>query len=150
MIGAKVIMPPMPLFDAEKIIRATENALDDAAKDVKVDFLVTTQTFDHSVEFVIDKSTGKREIYTTDPPYFYVNYGTKVRRALMSPDFSPKTRAGVIGSNPGRGGVVFISHRLSLPGIEARNFDKVILEKWQAQFPTIMQRAIDAEIGSGK
>jgi hypothetical protein len=150
MISMKLIMPPLPLLDADKILRATENALDDAAKDVRVDFLVTTETFDHKVEFTIDKTNGKREVYTTDAPYFYVNFGTSVRRALMSPDFKPKTRTGFIGSNQGRGGVVFISKKLNLPGIKAREFDRVIKEKWQKAFPAIMQRAIDAEIGSGK
>jgi hypothetical protein len=146
----RLIMPPLPLLDADKILRATENALDGAAKDVKVDFMVTTETFDHKVDFVIDKSNGKREIYTTDAPYFYVNFGTRVRHALMSPDFKPKTRTGWIGSNQGRGGVILISKKLNLPGIEARKFDTTIQEKWQKRFPEIMQRAIDAEVGSGR
>lgn len=146
MMSLKVIMPPLPLLDADKILRATENALDNAAKDVKVDFLVTTETFDHQVDFKIDKEDGQREVYTTDAPYYYINFGTRVRRALMSEDFRPKTRNRYIGSNKGRGGVVFISKKLNLPGIKAREFDKAIQEKWQKEFPKIMQRAIDAEV----
>ena len=147
MISCKVIMPP--LFKTDKMLRAVENALDNVAKDVKIDFQVTTLTFDHKVEFTIDSERGKRQIYTTDPPYFYVNYGTRVRHALMSKDFKPKTRTGYIGSNKGKGGVVFISKKINLPGIVAREFDRVIQEKWQKQLPDILQRAIDAEIGSG-
>ena len=145
-----VIMPPVQLLNADKVIRAVENTLDNAAKNVKVDFQVTTETFDHKVEFVIESTQGRREVYTTDAPYFYINFGTSVRHALMSPDFKPKTRTGYIGSNQGRGGVVIISKKLNLPGIKAREFDRVIREKWQKELPVILQRAIDAEVGSGR
>lgn len=150
MISAKVIMPPLPLLDPRKIARAVENALDGAAKDVKVDFLVTTQTFDHTVEFTIESKEGWRSVSTTDAPYCYINAGTKVRHALMSPDFRAKTRPRYIGSNKGRGGVLIVSRKINLPGIEAREFDKTIAEKWQKEFPVILQRAIDAEIGKGR
>ena len=150
MISAKVIMPPLPLLNADAIVRATENALDNAAKAARVDFLVTTETFDHKVDFVIDKDDGRREVYTTDAPYYYVNFGTKVRHALMSPDFKAKTVPGAIRSNLGRGGVVIISKKINLPGIVAREFDRIIQEKWQEEFYKIMQRAIDAEVGSGR
>ena len=57
-----VIMPPVQLLNADKVIRAVENTLDNAAKNVKVDFQVTTETFDHKVEFVIESTQGRREV----------------------------------------------------------------------------------------
>lgn len=146
MISAKVIMPILPLLNVPKIIAAVENALDGAALGVQADFLVTVDTWNDKPEFKIDKEDGKRTVYTTSSIYHYVNAGTAVRRALMSPDFKPKTRSGFIGSNMGKGGVVLISKKLNLPGIKAREFDKVIEEKWQKQLPEILQRAVDAAV----
>lgn len=66
---------------------------------------------------------------TPEDIYMFVTRGTSERHALMSPDFSPKTKKGFIGSTSGRGGVVRVSKNLKLPGIDSRDFEEVITKK---------------------
>ncbi|MCC7208314.1 MAG: hypothetical protein IT323_13485 [Anaerolineae bacterium] len=130
--------------------RAIENTLNGVALDVQVDFGVTVQTWKEKPKFNIKREKYARVISTSSKIYRFVTRGTKVRRALMSPDFRPKTRNRWIGSNKGRGGVVFISKRLKLPGIKAREFEETIQAKWQKQMPKTFQRAIDAEVSRAR
>lgn len=142
----RAIIPPKILLDAEAMSRAIENTLDNTAKNIKVDFDVTTQTWNERPDFEIEKRAGYRFIGTENEIYGYLNFGTRVRYALMSPDFSPKTRRGYIGSNKGRGGVILVSRRHPRPGIEAREFDKAVQAKWEGLMQNTFQRAIDAEV----
>lgn len=73
-------------------------------------------------------------VSTDNKIYGYINNGTSVRRALMSKNWKSKTKPGFIGSGQGAGHVVFISRRISRPGIKARNFDKVIARRVQKRF----------------
>ncbi len=140
------IVPRGNLPDGAAMARVVENTLTAVALDVQVDFGVTVQTWQHKPKFNIKRERYKRTVSTSDKVYKYVTRGTKVRRALMSPDFRAKTKVGWIGSNKGRGGVVFISKRLNLPGIKARKFEETIQAKWKKQMPVTFQRAIDAEM----
>ena len=72
----------------------------------------------------------------------YVNEGTSVRHAVMSSDWKSKTVPNVIGSFAGQGEVVFISKKINLPGIKARNFDKLIQEKMTPIFKDEMEQAL--------
>jgi hypothetical protein len=144
-ITVRAIVPTHVALDTAAMLRAIENTLDGVAKDIKIDFDVTTQTWKSRSEFKIDKSEGKRVVSTDDPIYGYLDRGTSVRYATMSDNFSPKTRMGFIGSNAGRGGVVRVSRLHPRPGIEARKFAETIQKKWDVQMKTIFQRAIDAE-----
>lgn len=140
-------LPKSAIPDPKRLIRAVESAMTGTAKAVKVDFDVTTQTWKDRPEFTIEKSPLERRVYTEDDIYRYVSRGTSIRYAHMSDDFAPKTRNGWIGSNKGKGGLAFISKKNPRPGIKAREFEKVIGEKWQKEFPVNLQRAIDAELG---
>ena len=142
----EVILPKKLLFDTKKIARAIENGLDGAAKDVKVDFDVTTQTWKTRPEFKIESQPGERKVFTDNDIYRFITRGTRVRYATMSADFQPKTRPLFIGSNKGRGGVVRISKLHPRPGIKAREYEQTIGEKWRKLLPKILQRAIDAEV----
>jgi hypothetical protein len=145
-IDLKVKLPRRKLFDADKMAKAVENALNGLALDVQADFGVTTQTWQTvDPDFNIEKKRGRRIVSTDNKIYGYLNYGTRVRHALMSPDFSPKTRKRYIGSNKGRGGLVAVSRRIRRPGIKAREFDQAIAEKWEKLAPNVFQRAIDSE-----
>lgn len=146
LVSAKVLLPKRALANPKRLLRAIENTLTAAAKAAKVDFDATTYTWHNLPKFEIEKSPGKRIVYTTSDIYRYVSRGTKVRFAVMSDDFRPKTRPGYIGSNLGRGGKVGMS-RVPLPGIEARDFEKVIARKWRQELPKQFQRMIDAEFG---
>jgi len=142
----RVIIPKEPFLDGAAIVRAVENSLSEAAASAKTDFGATTRTWDSQPDFTIDSRPGVREVYTTNDVYGYLNRGTAVRRAVMVGGFRPKTRHRYIGSNKGKGGVVFISKKLSLPGIEAREFDIAVKEKMDDEVPVKMQRAIAAEV----
>jgi hypothetical protein len=143
---AVAIIPKGRGISGEAMARVIENTLTDIALDVQVDFGVTVQTWNHKPKFNIKREKYKRTVSTNDRVYGFVTRGTSVRRALMSQDFRPKTRTGYIGSNKGRGKVVFISKRVVRPGIKARNFEQTIQKKWQKQMPKTFQRAIDAEV----
>jgi hypothetical protein len=145
-VGVEVLLPKEPFLDADAIIRTLTNTMKGLAKDIKVDFDTTTRTWGNEPEFVIEEAGLEFSVYTTDKIYFFLNRGTSVRHAVMSHDFSPKTRSGYIGSNKGEGGVVFVSRKINLPGIEARKFDEAIITKWQPLVPGLLQRAIDAEV----
>lgn len=62
-------------------------------------------------------SLGKRK-------WIWLSFGTKKRFAVMTGDFKAKTAVGRFASGGGRGGVDFVG-RVALPGIKARNWDKV-------------------------
>jgi len=115
------------------------------AKAMKRDFERTTRTWDRHVEFKQMTEVGAETavlVYTTDEIYGYVSGGTRVRRALMSPDYDPKTKPGVLDSFPGRGHMVYVSRNLSLPGIEARNFPKLVEKKHGKAYRREIERAI--------
>jgi len=115
------------------------------AKRMKRSFERTTRTWSRDVRF--QQLTEVRPdpaaiAYTTDEIYGYVSGGTRVRRALMSQDYDPKTKPGVLDSFPGRGHVVFVSRDLNLPGIEARNFPKLVEKKHGKAYRREVERAI--------
>lgn len=60
--------------------------------------------------------------------WHYLDEGTDVRYALMTPDFSPKTRPGALDSVAGTGGVIIVDLEHPRPGIEARGWSKLIAE----------------------
>ena len=74
--------------------------------------------------------------------FMYLNDGTSVRRAVMSNPFTAKSRVRKIGSWAGRGGAVFVSRRVSQPGIKARDWIDEIGKRRQGPFGTNIQRAI--------
>jgi hypothetical protein len=151
--SAKVFVPKS--LGMDKVKRAVTNALDGAAEGAKVDFETTTATWQHKVDFAIDKhAEDKRVVGTDDEIYGYVNEGTRPHlivahgKALAFPGggFRPKTRVKVIGSNAGsKGGATVFRPKVQHPGTDARKFDEAIAEKWSRQLPIVMQRAIDAE-----
>lgn len=93
---------------------------------------------------VTGSSTGVSiEVLTDSAIYGYLDEGTRVRYATMTPDFQPKTRPRRIASYRGRGGVAYIDRRRPRPGIKAREFSKTIREKWHSRFREHMQAAVD-------
>lgn len=151
----RAIVPPKVLLDAEAMSRAIENTLDNTAKNIKVDFDVTHQTFEHEVGFEIERREGYRLIFTEDEIYGYVNFGTpphiirplRARALRFQSGFRPKTVVRQIRSNKGAHFGPFVgAMEVHHPGTEAREFDKVIQEKWDKLMQNTFQRAIDAEV----
>lgn len=144
----RAIVPRNAIFAPDRLEKAVENALDGAALAAKADFGVTTQTWETPVKFEIEAvKQGVREVFTTNKIYLYVNHGTRVRYATMTPDFQPKTTPRLIRSRRGAGGVAYVRKDRPRPGIKARKFDEEIAKKWRKQLPKTLQRAIDAEFG---
>jgi len=108
----------------------------------------TTRTWRHAVKFDITLRPETTQIvggcFTQDEVYFYLDGGTRVRYATMTPDFQAKTRPWWIGSGPGRGGVRYINRRRPRPGIKARHFadavaDSLDIIMW-SYFEVLMDR----------
>ncbi len=133
------------LFD-DKAFRADLRRINQkTALAMKRSFQKTTRTWERAVDFhQITESAPDPTVlvYTTDAVYGYVSGGTRVRRALMSPDFSPKTRPGALDSRPGSGGVVFVSRKLNLPGIEARRFPELVEAKHRKPYQRDVEHAL--------
>jgi hypothetical protein len=110
-----------------------KEVIDKGGYEVQKNYKKTTRTWNNQPTFGFDKRINNKqysvEIGTNDKVYKFIEEGTRVRRAMMTPDFRAKTKPGWLGSKNGRGGVLFISRKLALPGIEAREFRQPILRK---------------------
>lgn len=73
-------------------------------------------------------------ISTDDPVFNYVEGGTDVRHAAMSWDFVPKTTPGSLRSARGNGRLLFVSKKINLPGLDARNFYELSAKKQRPAF----------------
>lgn len=136
---------------AKKLPDALKAATRDLAEnEAKPLFEQTTATWQHEVQFQVIETPRGHTVQTQDQIYKYIDRGTRVRRALMSKDWKSKTRVNVIGSYSGAGKVLYISRKLTLPGIEARNFSQIILKRVQAKAADRVRRALnEAAAGSG-
>ena len=124
-----------PEFHEADFMRSIDNFLDMTAQAMQADYYVTVKTWKTKVDFIIN-NFGKygRDIFTYSKEYLFVNDGTRVRYATMTPDFAPKSSPGIIRSYTGRGGVAFISKKHPRPGIKARLFNLAINKKWEKQY----------------
>jgi hypothetical protein len=122
----------------------------------KQDFEKTTSTWDHKPTFRNETTDyGNRiELFVGVESNFragqkakaediwrFVTRGTAKRHAVMSPDFSPKTRRRVIGSSSGSGGVIRVSKDIMMPGIEAREFEQVVTDKHKSKIKANIEKA---------
>lgn len=144
--------------NAEKGRRAIETALDAIAEDARIDFNVTTQTWNNRPVFLIRKRPGVRDVYTLSSVYLFVSRGTRphpiraIRKqalAFFRSGFRAKTRRGWIGSNQGaRADKDFtLVKSVNHPGSEGRDFEETIARKWERLAPPVVQRALDAVLG---
>lgn len=128
----------------EQITLANELTAKDLERRALQLFKSTTKHWQHEVEFTSDidfTSDGVSLIAGTDDQvYYWLDKGTSVRRAVMSPDWQSKTKPGSLQSGPGRGRVVFISKKINLPGIEARNFSGKIAETIEQELEPTFNR----------
>lgn len=150
---------PATKFKSSTFRAALQERASRIAPKVKADFEKTTNTWKDRPVFEVQVKVGRAavgdlkttqatagvllEVFTTDEIYGYLDEGTKVRYATMSKDFLAKTRPGVIGSRAGRGRMLFVNKRRPRPGIKARKFTETIAKKWQPEFRTQMQQALE-------
>lgn len=160
MIVFKSIKPGKRFKSA--VFRAnTRAAAEQVAPEIEKDFAKTTRTWKEKPKFTREVKAGAAaggrlakqvtgsatgvsvEVSTDSDVYRFVDEGTKVRYATMTPNFIAKTQPNVIGSRRGRGGLLFVNKKRPRPGIKARNFSKLIQKKWQPRFRKEVQRALD-------
>lgn len=76
----------------------------------------------------------------------WLDQGTKVRYATMTPDFRAKTTPGAFWSGPGAGGLLYINKRRPRPGIAARNWSEKLVEEFGPAFDKWMDAAVKTAI----
>lgn len=74
--------------------------------------------------------------------WFWLNYGTRVRYAILSSDWQSKTTPGELDSGEGGGRVVKIDMDNPQPGIEARKWTQIITRKFKPEYYRRMQKAM--------
>ena len=75
--------------------------------------------------------------------WLWLDQGTKVRYATMTPKFVPKTRGGQLNSWKGRGGMLFVNKKRPRPGIKARHFIEALAKKWKQPFADHIAKAVE-------
>ena len=120
-----------------------EKTKDRLGLEIKLLAELTTTTWNHKPAFVVEHGARSAIVTTDDMPWHYLNKGTSVRRAVMSPGWVSKTQPGNIVSGSGSGHVVFISRKIALPGIKARHFDKSIADELRPQLKAIWRETYD-------
>lgn len=153
---SKVILPKKLSVDPQRMARVITNTLNSTALAIQTDFKVTAQTWSDKPTFAIESPTPyTRAISTDDSVYTMLNEGTPPHTIaphgkvlVFNTPFRSKTVPRSISSGPGRKGsaTVFTRKEVHHPGTEAREWDTTIAKKWDRQFATIMQRAIDSEV----
>lgn len=143
MIKATAVLPGR--FDPDAFTREIIKEAERLNVEFKKDFDKTVDTWDHkpifksSVAVMKDFIVGHvrtAPIFGDKPPeliYYFINQGTKVRYAKMTPDFEPKTRVRVLDSFPGAGGLDSVDVRFPMPGIQGRKFNEAIADKHRAR-----------------
>jgi len=108
--------------------------------DRTVDTWQNKPAFEQVVEIAGDTVTVM--VGTDSLIYKYIDMGTSVRYATMSPGFSAKTRPGFLGSSAGAGHVLFVDKSKPRPGIEARRFTEIIQKKYDEKSVLIAEKYI--------
>jgi len=142
-------------FTAKELNLRMKEVIGLNAISARANYKKTTHTWNNQPQFDIDVQKSAysyaTEIGTNDKIYKFIELGTRVRRALMTPDFRAKTKPGWLGSRKGKGGVAFISKKLALPGIVARNFRVPILRRAKTQLrkdSTVAVKSVLARFGN--
>lgn len=113
----------------DKTIANIEIAMEETTRVVEDAFKESFSTWEtHRPVISVQRSPMRRIVTVTDDIYFYVNFGTSVRHALMSNPFVAKTSPGVLTAGAGVGKMVRVSKSINLPGIKARRFDMLIAD----------------------
>ena len=115
--------------------------LAEIAKTAYTDDVMGTWKTDYPVVVNADTAKGTAEVSVIGRIPFFLNGGTSVRYATMTPDFVPKTSPNVLRSGPGAGGLAFVSKNVPNPGIEAREFDQSVADEVAEQAAEVIIRA---------
>lgn len=114
----------------KKALEAAEKAALVAAKNEALSlYRKTVATWETVPKFTAVKTAGGYVIYVSDIRYVYLDRGTRVRYATMTPDFRAKTKVGVLYSYKGAGRVAYVNTKKPRPGIAARQWSLEIYQR---------------------
>jgi hypothetical protein len=85
-------------------------------------------------------------VTSDDMILYFIDKGTNVRYATMTPDFQPKTAYHQINSKGGAGGLAYINPHIPRPGIRARDITNHIADERAPKFQDNMYRAINRTV----
>ena len=151
------ILPKKAFPDLLGISTVLRNAHVQVTEAAKVDFQVTTQTWNHQPHFTTTANEQGGTVGTKDRIYGFVSKGTnphvirpkRARVLRFRVGGRSKTVPNKIRSRRGaRGSLLVHAKRVLHPGSAPRNFDHVIKNKWDTEYPTLVQLAIDSEYGN--
>jgi len=133
-MSVKGIYPRRDLPTKTELNRAIRNAHEAAGLAGEVMIDRTTATWDTNLRAKAETKGRGGDYVTTlklSPEkaaeiWHYLDEGTDVRYALMTPDFSPKTRPGALDAVAGTGGVIIVDLEHPRDGIKARGWSKLI------------------------
>lgn len=147
-IGFQILGPKVgaSLMAVREIRGYLLNALKESEKGTREDLAAVTRTWRHKPRFITLFRFAGGDVFlnvvTDDAIFIWLNDGTRVRYAHMTRNFKRKSEPRFIGSNPGAGGLAYVSTRVPPePGIQAREWTTVIQEKQQT---ALNQRVNDA------
>jgi hypothetical protein len=132
-----------PRFDIDAALALLADGVQTEGEIQQREYEKTTRTWrnkpDHELEFSQTKAEIKATNITNDKVYFFLHEGTKVRYAVLSPDWKSKTTPRRLVSGTGRGRVLFVSKKHPMPGIEAREWTDVIIRNRKRPFKKNME-----------
>lgn len=143
------IKMPKKHLDPARYKAAIESAKDEAEIGVIEDYKKTTSTWTHKPRFFSVRARDTVTVFTDDKIYEYVSEGTKphlifpkrAKALRFAAKSRAKTRPRVIASGQGsKSGKVIFSKGVIHPGTTAREFHRIIGEKWSKKYPTIMRK----------
>lgn len=136
-----VLVKPIKIkkgFDIKDIRKQVEKLARSTATDIRADYKTITKNWHHDVLLETElEATGMDVtviVGTTDKIFKFLDEGTRVRYATMSPDFKAKTKVGRLSSTAGRGSMLFVSKRRPRPGIAARNWTPLLQKRATLKF----------------
>jgi hypothetical protein len=114
---------------------------------VRNQYLKFTSTWEHHPAFMVSRFQWSGDIVqiiveTDDEIFKYIDEGTSIRYATMTPDFVPKTTPGSLKSGPGAGGLAYVSRKHPRPGIKARKISELITHNREIKFDQNLGRAV--------
>ena len=145
-VMVKVIDPKTGLFDDKRVRKDVQRINKKHASRLKRQYAKTTRTWNTAVRFYQKTSSRPPDIIvsvgTDNMIYKYVSEGTDRRYAVMTKDFSPKTRPYVIRSYRGRGGFAYLDLKNPRRGIRGRRFAETIAKEGQQPYQADLEAAL--------
>ena len=138
---------PKRITSPATLQRGIVNAARESNRVIKAQFERTTRTWRRRPPFTSTIVNQPNQVVgdtgTDSEIYGYINDGTSIRYAVMTPDFTSKTRPGNIDASRGSGGFSHFNFRQPRPGIEARRFDHTIARLVRPDIERILERELD-------